>query len=184
MSRRSTASTAARVAAVAALCLAATVAAVPANADPAGDASSAARVRGNAGATLTADFPGFEGDAVRFEVDARTDVNSAPAHGKGHFHVTHHRPDGRLVADFEGDIGCLAVGGGTAIATGVVTKGEVPWFPGTEVVGTKVSITVQDNGRADRLGWIWGAFGAPVSDCQGTVPFMRTSSGGGFTVRG
>ncbi|MEV7780537.1 hypothetical protein [Kitasatospora sp. NPDC088351] len=50
-------------------------------------------------------------------------------------------------------------------------------------MGSKVSITVQDNGRADRLGRLRGAFGRPVPDCRGAVAFIRTSSGN-FTVRG
>ncbi|MFE4974117.1 hypothetical protein ACFRAR_18655 [Kitasatospora sp. NPDC056651] len=68
--------------------------------------------------------------------------------------------------------------------TGVVTKGEAPWFPGVEPAGQKVSISLEDNGRGgDRMGWVWGVFGQPVSDCQGTVPFIRTT-GGDFSVRG
>ncbi|MFD5083352.1 hypothetical protein ACFWOG_12030 [Kitasatospora sp. NPDC058406] len=141
------------------------------------------RVRGGGGATLTKDFSGMEGDLVRFEVDARTDLNNAPGHARGRFHVTHHRPDGALVADFEGTLDCLAAGGRTAITTGVVTGGSAPWFPDLTLVGSRVSLTVQDDGRNDRLGWLWGAFGIPVSDCQGTVPFIRTDTGN-FTVRG
>ncbi|MER5350072.1 hypothetical protein ABT093_07045 [Kitasatospora sp. NPDC002551] len=183
--RPTTTARAARAASATALCLLATVAAAaPASAaEGSGAASSSARLRGSGGATLTKDFRGMEGDAVHFEIDARTDLNNAPGHARGHFHVTHHRPDGALVADFEGDLTCLAVGGRTAIATGVITSGTVPWFPDVPFLGSKVSLTVQDEGRNDRLGWLWGAFGTPVSDCQGTVPFLRTDTSS-FTVRG
>ncbi|MBD0689078.1 hypothetical protein [Streptomyces sp. CBMA123] len=174
--------------AAAALCLlAATVAtaapataAAPASADGFGPVV----LRGNAGTVLTAAFDGFTGDPVQLTVDARADHTTDPGTTRGHFHVRHVHTDGRLVADFEGDITCLAVGGREAIATGVVTKGEVPWFPGRPVVGQKVALSVEDDGRhGDRVGWVWGFFGAPVSDRQGTVPFIRTTSGD-FTVRG
>ncbi|MFJ2867885.1 hypothetical protein [Kitasatospora sp. NPDC087314] len=176
--------------AAAALCLLATAAAAtPAAAtgpaaDPAGGAAGPVRVHGAGGTVLTAAFGEFAGDPVRFELDARAGVNTDPRTTSGHFHVTHVHTDGRPVADFEGDVTCLAVGGREAIATGVVTRGEAPWFPGRPLVGQQVAISVEDDGRrGDRLGWIWGMFGAPVSDCQGTVPFIRTTSGD-FTVRG
>ncbi|GHF55532.1 hypothetical protein GCM10018790_36750 [Kitasatospora xanthocidica] len=175
------------------LLLAATVAtAAPASAAPVsgGEIAVAAQdfgavsVRGTGDTVLTAAFNDFAGDPVRISVDARAATNTDPRGTRGHFHVRHVHHDGRLVADFEGDITCLGVGGRQAIATGVITKGEAPWFPGLEVVGQKVSLSVEDNGRhGDRLGWIWGALGQPVSDCQGTVPFIRTT-GGDLTVRG
>ncbi|MFJ9607523.1 hypothetical protein ACIRS1_14415 [Kitasatospora sp. NPDC101176] len=175
----------------AALCLLATVAAaVPAAADPTGaapagrGAAGTARLHGTGGTVLTAAFGDFAGDPVRFELDARADVNTDPRTTRGHFHVRHVHTDGRLVADFEGDVTCLGVGGREAIATGVITKGDAPWFPGLTLVGQKVAVSVEDDGpRGDRLGWVWGAFGLPVADCQGTVPFIRTT-GGDFTVRG
>lgn len=120
---------------------------------------------------------------MRISVDARATTNTDTRSTAGHFHVRHVHTDGRLVADFEGDITCLAVGGREAIATGVVTRGEAPWFPGLELTGQKVALSVEDDGRRwDRMGWVWGAFGQPVSDCQGTVPFIRTT-GGDFSVR-
>ncbi|MGW1174076.1 hypothetical protein ACWD4P_10160 [Kitasatospora sp. NPDC002543] len=141
-------------------------------------------VHGTGDTVLTSAFQGFEGDPVRISVDARTATNTDPRATAGHFHVRHVHTDGRLVADFEGDITCLAVGGREAIATGVITKGEAPWFPGLELTGQKVSLSVEDTGRrGDRMGWVWGVFGQPVSDCQGTVPFIRTTSGD-FSVRG
>ncbi|MEU9045405.1 MULTISPECIES: hypothetical protein [unclassified Kitasatospora] len=144
----------------------------------------AVSVRGTGDTVLTSAFGGFAGDPVRISVDARAATSTDPGGTSGHFHVRHVHNDGRLVADFEGDITCLGVGGREAIATGVITKGEAPWFPGLEVVGQKVSLSVEDNGRhGDRLGWVWGALGLPVADCQGTVPFIRTT-GGDFTVRG
>ncbi|MFF2746163.1 hypothetical protein ACFVVA_11520 [Kitasatospora sp. NPDC058048] len=156
--------------------------AAPEPAAPAGDFGTVG-VRGTGNTVLTAGFQGFEGDPVRISVDARATTNTDPRGTTGHFHVRHMHTDGRLVADFEGDITCLAVGGREAIATGVVTKGEAPWFPGLELIGQKVSLSVEDDGRrGDRMGWVWGALGQPVSDCQGTVPFIRTT-GGDFSVR-
>ncbi|MFE4394182.1 MULTISPECIES: hypothetical protein [Streptomycetaceae] len=152
-------------------------------ADPAGGFGPVS-VRGTGNTVLTTAFQGFEGDPVQISVDARTSTNTDPRGTAGHFHVRHVHTDGRLVADFEGDITCLAVGGREAIATGVITKSEAPWFPGLELTGQKVALSVEDNGRrGDRMGWVWGVFGQPVSDCQGTVPFIRTTSGD-FSVRG
>ncbi|MFE6498499.1 hypothetical protein [Kitasatospora sp. NPDC057738] len=154
----------------------------PEPAAPAGDFGPVG-VRGTGNTVLSAGFQGFEGDPVRISVDARATTNTDPRGTTGHFHVRHVHTDGWLVADFEGDITCLAVGGREAIATGVVTKGEAPWFPGLELIGQKVSLSVEDDGRrGDRMGWVWGALGQPVSDCQGTVPFIRTTSGD-FSVR-
>ncbi|MGW3232519.1 hypothetical protein [Kitasatospora sp. NPDC001095] len=163
-----------------------TPAAPPLTAQPAATAPDfgPVSVRGTGNTVLTASFHGFEGDPVQISVDARATTNTDPRSTAGHFHVRHVHTDGRLVADFEGDITCLAVGGREAIATGVVTKGEAPWFPGLELTGQKVALSVEDNGRrGDRMGWAWGVFGQPVSDCQGTVPFIRTTSGD-FSVRG
>ncbi|MFI2609294.1 hypothetical protein [Kitasatospora sp. NPDC018619] len=141
-------------------------------------------VRGTGTTVLTPAFHGFEGDPVRISVDARTTANGDPRTTTGHFHVRHVHTDGRLVADFEGDITCLAGGGREAIATGVITRGEVPWFPDMRPVGGKVALSVEDDGRhGDRMGWVWGLFDQPVSDCQGTVPFIRTT-GGDFSVHG
>ncbi|MFG2905018.1 hypothetical protein ACGF13_08130 [Kitasatospora sp. NPDC048286] len=163
-----------------------TPAAPPSAAEPAAAAGDfgPVSVRGTGNTVLTASFHGFEGDPVQISVDARATTNTDPRSTAGHFHVRHVHTDGRLVADFEGDITCLAVGGREAIATGVVTKGEAPWFPGLELTGQKVALSMEDNGRrGDRMGWVWGVFGQPVSDCQGTVPFIRTT-GGDFSVRG
>lgn len=171
------------------LLVAAVTATVPASAAEPASAADDARagavsVRGTGDTVLTSAFGDFAGDPVRISVDARATGNTDPGATHGHFHVRHVHHDGRLVADFEGDITCLGVGGREAIATGVITKGEAPWFPGLEVVGQKVSISVEDNGRhGDRLGWVWGALGQPVADCQGTVPFIRTTAGD-LTVRG
>ncbi|MEV7022715.1 hypothetical protein [Kitasatospora sp. NPDC093558] len=162
-------------------------AAAPASADThrPSDPFGPVSVHGAAGTVLTSTvFGEFEGDAVRIELDARSDVNTDPRTTHGHFHVTHIHTDGRLVADFSGDITCLGVGGQEAIATGVITSGEAPWFPKLTPVGTKVAVTVQANGRhAGRVGWVWGVFGPSISDCQSTVAFLPTTSGG-YTVRG
>lgn len=154
------------------------------SAGPVAATDASVSLHGTGDTVIGSGFSTFEGDPVRFTIDARADTLKPSETTRGHFHVRHVHTDGRLVADFEGDITCLAVGGREAIATGVVTRGEAPWFPGKPVVGQKVALSVEDHGRhGDRIGWVWGFFGAPVSDCQGTVPFIRTT-GGDFTVRG
>ncbi|WP_051711391.1 hypothetical protein [Streptomyces sp. NRRL S-350] len=150
----------------------------------AAERSGAVSVHGSGDTVLTSAFRDFAGDPVRITLDARATGNLDPGGTHGHFHVRHVHTDGRLVADFEGDVTCLGVGGREAIATGVITKGEASWFPGLEMTGQKVSLSVEDDGRhGDRIGWVWGALGQPVADCQGAVPFIRTT-GGDFTVRG
>ncbi|MGC0417374.1 hypothetical protein ABIA38_002888 [Embleya sp. AB8] len=146
-----------------------------AGADPAADGSGPLRLHG-AGETIpTSAFRGFEGDAVHVEMDARTDVDGDPKTTGGHFRVTHVHVDGRPVADFEGDVTCLAAGGREAIATGVVTGGEAPWFPGLPLIGRKVAISVEDDGpHRDRLGWVWGMFGTPVSPTAG-APYRSSA---------
>ncbi|MFH9350658.1 hypothetical protein [Kitasatospora sp. NPDC017646] len=151
---------------------------------PVAAADASVSLRGTGDTILDSRFGTFAGDPVRLTIDARADPLKPSETTRGHFHVRHVHTDGRLVADFEGDITCLAVGGREAVATGVVTEGEAPWFPGKPVVGQKVALSVEDHGRhGDRVGWVWGFFGEPVSDCQGTVPFIRTT-GDDFTVRG
>ncbi|MCK2242549.1 MULTISPECIES: hypothetical protein [unclassified Crossiella] len=127
----------------------------------------------------TSKDPEFLGDPLMFSVAARVEPGATPDTASGRFHVTHHKPDGGLVADFSGRITCLAVGGRVGMATGVVEASADPAH-----VGLKVSFSVYDRARGDRIGWLWGVPGsAPVLDCQGFTPFFAPSTGG-FLARG
>ena len=122
----------------------------------------------------TSKAPAFKGDPLRFSLAARVAPGDNPLEVKGGFHVTHHKPDGKVVADFQGKITCLTVGGKVGVATGVVTKSAAP-----ELVGKPVSFSLKD-GRVDRLGWLWGfsSTDEPIVDCQSTVPFYAPDWGG------
>ena len=122
----------------------------------------------------TSKTPEFSGDPLRFTVAARIAPGDNALQVKGGFHVTHHKPDGRVVADFQGRITCLAVGGPVGVATGVVTKSADP-----TLVGKPVSFSLKD-GRTDRLGWLWGfsSTDEPITDCQSITPFYAPDWGG------
>ncbi|GAB2556624.1 hypothetical protein [Kribbella endophytica] len=150
---------------------------------PAATNSSSQRVELKSGTTGTnvlavlggtSKTPEFNGDPLRFTVAARIAPGDNALQVKGGFHVTHHKPDGRLVADFQGRITCLAVGGPVGVATGVVTKSADP-----ALVGKPVSFSLKD-GRTDRLGWLWGfsSTDEPITDCQSITPFYAPDWGG------
>ncbi|GAA1542683.1 hypothetical protein GCM10009741_52600 [Kribbella lupini] len=122
----------------------------------------------------TSKTPDFSGDPLRFTVAARIAPGDNALQVKGGFHVTHHKPDGRVVADFQGRITCLAVGGPVGVATGVVTQSVDP-----TLVGKPVSFSLKD-GRTDRLGWLWGftPTDEPITDCQSITPFYAPDWGG------
>lgn len=163
------------VLAVAAGAVAATgVASSGATADPSG------RLVGTASGNLPDGFGTFSGDPVKFKIDAR----GVPGTTTGTFEVFHGKGStNEAVGEFEGNITCLMAAGEVAIATGVITKGYVN-IPGvdTDVTGQKVSFTVHDDGRKDRMYWMWEFLGAPINDCQGIAPDFRPSDGG-FKVR-
>jgi hypothetical protein len=122
----------------------------------------------------TSKTPEFSGDPLRFRLAARIAPGDNALQVKGGFHVTHRKPDGRVVTDFQGRVTCLAVGGPVGVATGVVTKSVDP-----ALVGKPVSFSLKD-GRIDRLGWLW-AFtptDEPITDCQSTTPFYAPDWGG------
>ncbi len=149
----------------------------------AADAGPVMTVRGSAGGTLPGQFGPMAGDPVRFTVDATAPFTD-PLRPRGTFQVSHHKPDGSLLARFSGEVTSLHAVGQVGILTGTVTWAEHPGAPQVEFVGKPVSLTVQDEGvRGDRIGWVWGFFGEPVSRLQGTAPVLRLSDGG-FTVRG
>ena len=136
---------------------------------------------GSAGGLLPEGFGPWTGDPVSFDIDAR----STAAGTAGTFDVSHLHPDGELVAEFTGDITCLAVGGDVAVATGVITEGvgHLPDQGPTDLAGQRVSFTVHDDGRKDRMFWQWEFLGAPIADCQGTAPVFDPEWGD-FRVSG
>ncbi|MEV4222268.1 hypothetical protein [Nonomuraea sp. NPDC049725] len=139
------------------------------------------RLSGSAGGVLTKAFGSWAGDPVKFQIEAR----GGPGTTKGRFQVFHgNSRTGGVVAEFEGKITCLLVGGEVAVATGVITRGQANLTndKNTDVTGQKVSFTVHDDGRSDRLYWMWGFMNAPINDCQGTAPILKTSHGN-FKVR-
>ncbi|WP_158879571.1 hypothetical protein [Amycolatopsis anabasis] len=153
------------------------VAATPAHADaPAGPTiPPASTVAGSGGLVL--DFPGFQGDPVRFSIAAHGQLTQA----KGRFHVNHRRADGAPFGEFGGRVDCVATQGNVSVVTGIVETAELPGLPGVNVVGKRVGLTVQDNGpRGDRIGWSWAfaGFEHDALPCSGTVPFYPLSSGG------
>ncbi|MFI7064564.1 hypothetical protein ACIBL3_26475 [Kribbella sp. NPDC050124] len=137
------------------------------------------RVSGAAGGRLGPEWPGMEGDPVRFEIDGQA---TDPLHPSGTFHVVHRKPDGRLLAEFSGRITSLKAVDEVAIVTGVIDAAEHPDID-LEFVGKPVAMTVYDGGDHDRIGWAWGFFGAPVSPLQGTAPYFALTDGG-FRVDG
>jgi len=137
------------------------------------------RVSGAGGGSLGPEWPGMEGDPVRFEIEGRA---TDPLHPSGSFHVVHRKPDGRLLAEFSGRITSLTAVDEVAVVTGVIDAAEHPDLP-LEFVGKPVAFTVYDGGEQDRIGWMWGFFGAPVSLLQGTAPVFALTDGR-FRVEG
>ncbi|MGY4765308.1 hypothetical protein ACXC9Q_00160 [Kribbella sp. CWNU-51] len=143
------------------------------------DAAPVMSVSGAGGGRLGPEWKPFDGDPVRFEIDATATEPSKPS---GSFHVVHRKPDGRLLADFRGRISSLVAVDEVAMVTGVIDAADHPGLP-LEMVGKPVGFTVYDGGRQDRIGWMWGFFGAPVDPLQGAAPnFVLTE--GGFRVHG
>ncbi|MCP2261036.1 hypothetical protein LX15_004756 [Streptoalloteichus tenebrarius] len=116
-----------------------------------------------------------------FEINA----HGNPATSRGTFRVTHHLPDGTLFAELDGEVDCLMTGGNTAVTTGVIKRANLPGHPEVNLVGRRVGFTVQDNGRADRVGWSWAVNGFEESAprCSGPAPFYKIEEGG-YVVRG
>ncbi|MGW0520513.1 hypothetical protein [Crossiella sp. NPDC003009] len=158
-----------------------TTAAVLAGVTPAFAAEAPIRISGSAGGTLGPEFGPMVGDPVRFEIEASA---TDPMKPTGHFKVTHHKPDGSLLARFSGEVTGAHAVGQVGVVNGKITWAEHPGAPQVEFVGKPISLTVQDEGtRGDRIGWVWGFFGQPVSPLQGTAPVLRLRDGD-FSVRG
>lgn len=173
---------------VATLALLLPLGAAPAIADRLGDSHGdphrpkSVSLHGTGGLTLS--LPGYDGDPVRFTVDAHGPRNN-PMAARGTFHVTHHRPDGSLLAEFSGTVDCLMSGGGTSVVTGVITEGSLHGIPDApDVVGVHIGLTVVDGHRRDHIGWSWLVAGfEDVPPCTGTAPIFSVTEGG-YRLRG
>jgi hypothetical protein len=131
-------------------------------------------VTGGAGGTLGPDWGPYAGDPVRFEIDGTA---TDPLRPSGTFHVVHRKPDGALLAEFRGRLTSLTAVDEVAVVTGVIEAADHPGVP-LEMLGKPISLTVYDGGRRDRIGWMWGFFGAPVDLLQGTAPDLALTEGG------
>ncbi|GGT53085.1 hypothetical protein [Streptomyces purpureus] len=128
---------------------------------------------------------GKNGDRVTFAFDARgfapTDVGGT---SRGTFRFTHHSPDGKKGAWFEGRIDCLLTGGPVATATGIIERTD---HPDRRIKGKRVGFTVYDGGkggRHDRVGYSWAVEDIPdakVPVCLSAAPY-ETAKSGDFTV--
>jgi hypothetical protein len=135
------------------------------------------RVTGTGSGRLGPEWGSYTGDPVQFGIDGDA---TDPRHPSGTFHVVHRKPDGQLVADFQGHLTSLTAVDEVAVVTGVIESADHPGVP-MEMVGKPISLTVYDGGAQDRIGWMWGFFGAPVASLQGTAPSLELTEGG-FTV--
>lgn len=133
------------------------------------------RVIGEGGGWLNS--TSWKGDRISIRVDASTEPGR-PVGVDGTFHVSHRRPDGTLVAGFEGRAECLMAGGDVAVMTGIITHADSPGLPSQDLVGVRVGLTVNDHGRRDRIGWSWMVMGFhSVSGCTSTAPFFPVTAG-------
>ncbi|MFF4056483.1 hypothetical protein ACFYZ8_38340 [Streptomyces sp. NPDC001668] len=119
------------------------------------------------------------GDDITFTFDAHLAAKHRmdPAKATGTFRFSHYL-DGEG-AWAKGRIDCLVTGGKVAVATGVITAGDLPGAK-----GKRVGFTVHDTGRNDRLGYSWAAVGSPVETkdlpkCVSSAPFERVKNGTG-----
>jgi hypothetical protein len=134
---------------------------------------------GDGTTVLSADFGPLAGDAVRFTFQARGVAYQAT----GRFHVTHTlHTDGSVLADFDAQVDCLAVGRDVAVVSGVITQASGPAMTGT--VGRRVGVTVEDDPRFDAVGWSWmtASFVDGLPKCLSSAP-ISTIGRGGFRVQ-
>jgi hypothetical protein len=147
----------------------------------AGSVAAAAPLPGVAGAgkvTLPAWFGDAAGDSVVFALQAR----GSGAGATGTLTVVHIDDAGGLYAQAKGDVTCLTVAGGRAVATGIVRQASFRDFP-WDVSGTAFAITVDDRGTDDRLGFDFEFFeGSTIPPCAVVEPFAAVEAGN-FNVR-
>lgn len=116
------------------------------------------------------------GDDITFTFDAHLAAkdNMEPEKAYGTFAFSHylHGKGGWA----KGRVDCLLTGGKVAVMTGVVTDSDTPFK------GKRVGITVQDDGRHDRVGYSWVSPDTEknkVPQCLGSAPFETVKKGTG-----
>ena len=145
------------------------------------DAAPTQSVHGSGMVTLPYDFDDAAGDTVRFQVQAQGGDGAT----RGTFNVVHLDDAGGLYAHAVGDVRCVVVSGGVAYTTGIIRRAWFRDFPGWNVNGTAVAITIADGGRRnDALGFDFEFFGRTIEACQNRqVPGLLPVEAGDFTVR-
>ncbi len=118
-------------------------------------------------------FPMWAGDPITLGLDAHaTPQPGNPWHATGHWQAVHTQPDGTLYAAFGGTIDTLTAAGSLAVLNGVVTWKNNPGHPDLPMIGTPVALSVADRPDGDRVGFVWGFAGEPVTPGQAHVPFF------------
>ncbi len=118
------------------------------------------------------------GDPIRFSVYAIGNGESA----RGSFAIVHLDDAGGLYAYVVGDITCASFAGDVAMTTGVIRGSWFRDFPGRDVSGTDVAITVADRGADDALGFDYEFLGSTITPCEERTPVFPIERGG-FAVR-
>ncbi|MEV7075674.1 hypothetical protein [Streptomyces sp. NPDC093990] len=179
MSRNASASTRIRVAAGAAVLITVVCTASATALDRAAETRSPGTPREAAALTGSAKLYRPLGDDITFTFDAHlaAEHRMDPAKATGTFRFSHYL-DGRG-AWAEGRIDCLLTGGKVAVASGVITRTDLPGAK-----GNRVGFTVHDVGRHDRLGYSWASVGNPVETkdlpkCVSAAPFEKVKNGTG-----
>ncbi|MFJ6386811.1 hypothetical protein ACIQJT_04300 [Streptomyces sp. NPDC091972] len=179
MSRNASASTRIRVAAGAAVLITVACTASATALDRSAETRSPGTPREAAALTGSAKLYRPLGDDITFTFDAHlaAEHRMDPAKATGTFRFSHYL-DGRG-AWAEGRIDCLLTGGKVAVASGVITRTDLP---GAQ--GNRVGFTVHDVGRHDRLGYSWASVGNPVETkdlpkCVSAAPFEKVKNGTG-----
>ncbi|MDX2909920.1 hypothetical protein [Streptomyces griseiscabiei] len=116
-----------------------------------------------------------------FDAHLAAEHTTDPTLATGTFRFSHRLGDESHWA--EGRIDCLVTGGKVAVATGVITRTDLP-----DAKGNRVGFTVHDQGRRDRLGYSWASVGNPeetkdLPKCVSSAPFEKIRGGtGNFRV--
>ncbi|MGW0842393.1 hypothetical protein ACWD26_19890 [Streptomyces sp. NPDC002787] len=116
---------------------------------------------------------------ITFTIDAHLAAEHTmdPLRATGTFRFSHYLGGEGHWA--EGRIDCLLTGGKVAVATGVITRTDLP-----KALGNRVGFTVHDQGRHDRLGYSWATVGTPevtkdLPTCVSSAPYEKVRGGTG-----
>ncbi len=141
-------------------------------------AAPALSMNGAGMVTLPSWFEDVAGDRVVFELNTQGSGELAT----GRFSVVHLDDQGGLYAYASGEVTCVSVVDGVAVTTGVIRRAWFRDFPGWDVAGTAVAITVVDRGTNDVLGFDFEFFESSITPCGKVEPFVSVDHGN-FTVR-